>query len=237
MSTPKARSAAPFWATLLFALALTGCPSGTFFQQDGGAGGGGGGDFAGGAGGGVAGGGGSGGGGQVAAGGGGDVDAGQDAGFDAGAPACRAIAFTGAEPLLGQYSPPFGTGPALDDAYYQRPASSGAIGRFDFLDFELFSTSAPAFPLSVALSGASWLTCTECVLYSEDCLPSRGNCAHDYLAVRGIFTVSRADATADGGFFQGSVSGLVLEDWDTGSDVSRDAGCVSLAGVGWDAGW
>jgi hypothetical protein len=234
MSTPKARSAAPFWAALLFALALTGCASGTFFLPDGGAGGGGG-EIAGGAGGGATG--GAGGGGEVDAGGGGGVDAGQDAGFDAGTPACRAIAFSGAELLLGQYSPPFGTGPALDDAYYQRPASSGAIGRFDFLDFELFFASPPVLPSSVALSGASWLTCTECVLYSEDCLPSHGNCAHDYLAVRGTFTVRRADATDAGGFFQGSVSGLVLEAWDTGADVSRDAGCVSLAGLGWDAGW
>jgi hypothetical protein len=117
---------------------------------------------------------------------------------------------------------------------FNRPDAAG----FDELDFEHWWFGDAGIPhTEVFGAGGRWRDCTGCVTYWQDCVLDGG--AHyfsgnrcpgpRFFAQAGTLIISAASRTRDGGVIAGSVSGVVLQEWNFYADTPvAGARCVTV---------
>ncbi|MCA2977478.1 MAG: hypothetical protein INH37_04275 [Myxococcaceae bacterium] len=109
--------------------------------------------------------------------------------------------------------------------------------------FELVRAAAGALPLpfSGQFTGANYGDCQACLRFGEQCTFSGSTatgCAREFLAQSGSVTFTAATESASSGQFSGSVSNVVVRQWNFGSDTPvANGACYTIPAASFSASW
>jgi hypothetical protein len=123
------------------------------------------------------------------------------------------------------------TGAPFNEAYFS--TSNTVIG------FELVRQMPLSVPYSGAITTASYGSCVACVRYGEQCsiTGDQAMCTREFLGQSGSAQFGQATESASGQF-TGSVSNVVLRQWNFSSDSLVPGGaCFTIPAASFTASW
>jgi hypothetical protein len=123
------------------------------------------------------------------------------------------------------------SGAPFNEAYFA--TSTSVIG------FELVRQMPLSVPFAGPITTAPYSTCVACVRYGEQCSISgdTASCAREFLGQSGSASFLQASESSTGQF-TGSVSNVVLRQWNFSSDtIVTNGACYTLPAVSFTASW